>query len=206
MNTKKEIKIGLGTVIFIAILIIILLLIITGLFYYYIIKGNDNGNTVANLNVIDEKFINTNELKNDNSITTDLNSVESIGVRYNKNFEDMLVEYILNSIETYTNNGNIIKSTDGYILADKLTIEEFNSNRLIYKEKIKNMLENTDIFGNAFIEDNKEACTYNLEKILNNLGIGTHMGLGTGKTDDLGNKTYILGQTEIDTTDPDSEN
>lgn len=114
-----------------------------------------------------------------------------------EDFDYMLVEYILDSIEVYSSTGYILKDIDGDVTAERLSYEEAKANRAEYKVKIMNMLSNPEIFGNKFKIENKEACTFNFVKILTELGIGTHMGVGIGFTDFEGNKLYIYNNKVI---------
>lgn len=213
-NGKKVIQISLSQFIILIVLLIILICVGVGLYVSALRKSN----TESEIQAISEKENSINEVSsieennivmeeyNNNETTAIIDENEAMGVRYNKDFEDMLVEYILDSMEEYAKNGNILKSTTGDITAEKLTAEEVNNNSKKYKEKIIEMLADKEIFGDIYKVDNKDACKYNLEKVLNNLELGTHMGTGTGKTDQYGNKVYIYGTTEIDTTTPPSGN
>ena len=195
-NEKKVIQISLNKFI----ILVILLIVVLGLGIGLYVNALKKSNTESEMQSMNEKENSVNEIK----ISSDENI--AFGIRYNKDFEDMLVEYILSSIREYAKNGSILKSTTGDITAEQLTVEEVNSNNSKYKEKIIEMLTDKEIFKDIYKVDNKDACKYNFEKILNNLGLGTHMGIGTGKTDESGNKVYVYGMTQIDTTTQSSGN
>lgn len=212
---KKVIQISLTQFIIIIVLLIIVIGLAIGL-YVNLLK---NSKTDSEMQALNENGIQVNEkLNNENSVDNEqanndkeiasatAGENETKGIRYNKDFEDMLVEYILNSIEEYAKNGSILKSTSGDVTAEKLKGEEVNSNSQRYKEKIMEMLTDKDLFGDIYNVNNKDACKYNFEKILNRLGLSTHMGAGVGEMDTLGKKVYVYGKTEIDITTQPSGN
>ncbi len=112
--------------------------------------------------------------------------VKTLGYDLNSMAED-----ILNSIESYSEQGYILKSTIGDVTADKLSKDEVKQNRESYKTKILELLNNTEIVTKITIENATVICNYNFEKILNSLQIGSHMGIGID-TDEDGFKTYIF--------------
>lgn len=212
-NEKKVIQMSLSKFIILIILLIVVLGLGIGLYIGAVVKQSGKADvkiTTESEKGMEETQKEENNIRiegfNSNETNTILNGSETIGVRYNKEFEDMLVDYIMDSIEEYAKNGSIIKSNTGDVTAEQLTVEEVNRNSKNYKEKITEMIKNEEIFGNVYKVDNKDACKYNLEKILNNLGLGTHMGQGTGQVDESGNKVYVYGKTEIDVTTPSSGN
>lgn len=186
MNEKKLIKISLGTAICIFIIFISILLI--GAMWY------------------NNKVNNYNEKNNINEPSDSIEGNQDDKIKQMVNFEEALVNYIIESIRVYTKNGYILKDTMGEVTASKLTVQEFENSKDSYKKEIENMLENNSIFGIKFIRNDKECCTYNLEKILNKLDLGTHMGIGIGCYDTKGNKIYEYTKVEVEEYSPTNSN
>lgn len=134
----------------------------------------DNVETVIEENKESNKSIPTSEL------------VKTLGYDLN-----LMAEDILNSIETYSEQGYILKSTTGDVTAEKLSKDEVKQNRESYKTKILELLNNTEIVAKITIENGTVTCNYRFEKILNSLQIGTHMGIGVD-IDENGFKTYMF--------------
>lgn len=181
MEGKKRFKISLATIIYIFIILILIMLLSSMLYSY---------NNIKNMN---DKMIDNTEQMN---VIEENNEKELEDV--NINFEEALVDYIINSIKKYAQDGYILKDTNGDVTASKLSGQEVENNIDNYKKSIENMLEDSSIFSTKFVRNNKECCTYNFEKILNNLNIGTHMGAGIGCYDSKCNKIYEYGKTEIE--------
>lgn len=102
---------------------------------------------------------------------------------------NIFVNQILDSIEKYASNGNILKSTDGNIAAAKLTVEEAKYNREEYKQKINSIINNRDIFSEVYLENGTLNCKYEFESVLVVLGLSSHMGVGI-EVDREGNKVF----------------
>lgn len=167
---EKEKKSGTNLVLLILIFIVIVLLIAFILNGYYSNKNNIENN------------INTNSL---NSV----NKVEQNTDTSKENLNNMLVEHILNSIETYAKNGYILKDTEGDVTAEKLTLDEAQKNREKYKEQIEEMIENESNVFKLYFENKTLKCKYDFEYVINKLGIGSHMGQGID-VDENGMKIY----------------
>jgi len=128
-----------------------------------------------------------NEIKNSNEI-----------MQQNEKFNDALVEYIISSIKVYAQNGYILKSTKGDVSADKLTVLEIENNIYKYRNSITQLLKDKSIFKDKFIRNNKICCTYNLGRLLKEIGISSHMYIGIGCFDANYNKIYEYGKTEVE--------
>ena len=170
MENKNYVKISFGTAIGIISIIILIMLICLGLY----------------INKI--KYTTSGEKSENNSEITE----------QKEGFEDALVNYIVHSIEVYVQNGAILKDTTGDVTASKLSSQEFEDKKESYEKEIKNMLKDYSIISKKFIKNNKECCIYDLEKILNKLGLGTHMGYGIGCYDTNNKKIYEYGKTEVE--------
>ncbi len=202
MEEKRYIKMSLGTAVCLIIIIILLVALIALGIYTYTTKNTNVEKNYANNDINYVNEYNTEEYskkETEISNTTETTNKEEI-------FEDKLVDYIVKSIKIYAENGNILKSTIGDINADKLSVQEFENNKSIYEEKIKEMITDKSIFSEKFIKNNKQCYTYKFEKILNQLGIGTHMGIGIGCYDSHDNKIYEDGKTEIEEDRPTNSN
>lgn len=187
MKEKKQ-GISLVALILIIVGIILAIIYVPRLFNLDKTKSEQN-NTIAQ----------NSQIQNENNNTEANNNEE-------ETFDNMLVEYVLDSIEKYANNGYLFKDTTGDSNAEKITVQELRENRATYKNKIINLLPDKRFFGSQFIINGKDACTYNFEKILNELNIGTHMGIGIGCYDNNGNKLYISGNTDIENAPPTATN
>ena len=194
MKEKRHLKINFGTAILMFIIIVLIIIIVSFALYTNKIKNNiAESNSKETSNISQSESTNT---ENNENIITDTKL----------NFEDEMVNYIIDSIKIYAQNGTILKDTTGDVTASKLTTQEFESNEKNYKKEIKDMLEDKSIFSDKFIRNNKECCTYNLEKILNKFGFGTHMGIGIGCYDSNNKKIYEKGKTEIEEYEPTNSN
>ncbi|MGB4984815.1 MAG: hypothetical protein WBO70_03460 [Erysipelotrichaceae bacterium] len=101
-----------------------------------------------------------------------------------------MVNNILDELENVVNQGLIFIGLDGNIENGKVKIEDFKNGRAGYFTKIKSLLDNPLYFANEELGDNY-SCKYNIEKILNELGYSSHMGIGLEANND-GWKTYQL--------------
>ena len=119
-----------------------------------------------------------------------INSDES-KVSKDEEFEHKLVNNILDTIETYAQNGYLLKDTMGDVTADKLTLEEAKNNREIYRKIIKNNIYNDELFAEKYFKDNKLIYKSYFEVLLNKLEIGTHMGAGTN-IDEEGIQIFVV--------------
>ena len=95
-----------------------------------------------------------------------------------------LVNNILDTIETYAQNGYILKDIMGDVTADKLTLEEAKNNRETYKKIIEENIYDDELFEEKYFEDNKLVYKSYFEALLNKLEIGTHMGAGTNMNEE----------------------
>lgn len=163
------------------------------------------------INEVQVKKLDSNRNSNTNNQNVindivDLQDKDDMINNEEENFEEMLVNYVIDSIKTYTQKGYILKDTTGDVSAIKLSIQEFEKNRENYKKEIEKMLSDTSIFSTKFTREGKECCIYKIEKILNKLNLGTQMGAGIGCYDSKGNKIYKYGKTEIEEYSPNNLN
>lgn len=149
-------------------------------------KENTDSEAKAQANSQEENQVKGTE-KNTNSQKSGTSTKEIVNFfGYDIN---TMADNILDSIEKYASEEYILKSTTGDVTAGKLTKEEAKQNRETYKTKILESLNNKEIVTKISFENDKLICTYNFEKILNSLELGSHMHIGT-ETDGEGFKNF----------------
>lgn len=92
----------------------------------------------------------------------------------NKMSKRGIISKVLDDIEKNTDFTSITKSIDGDVTAEKLSQREFIDNKNEYIEKLMN---NINLF-NIYDENGIQYVEYEVEKVLNELGFSSHMGVG----------------------------
>jgi len=110
-----------------------------------------------------------------------------------KTFEKQFVNYLAEVVIQGAKNESLLKDTEGNATADKLTEREAINNKGQYIKILEKNMNNREIFSAQFIKDEKQCIVFNMEKMLNLLGVGTHMGTGMGVSDDNGMQLYMVG-------------
>lgn len=156
-------------------------------------------NEIENTNIENKQVENViidNEEKEE-IVEEDSNEIVRVDIEVSDIFNEALVDYIIASIKVYAEDGYILKDINGNVNTERLTADEVDSNYEEYKKQIVAMLSDETIFK-GFSKDGKEYSTYNFQKILNGLGIGTHMGAGIGCYDMYGVKLYEYGKISVE--------
>ena len=92
---------------------------------------------------------------------------------YNIKSTDVFTK-ILTNISNTIKTDKLLLSTIGDVTAETITIDKFKDNIIEYASSIDNRYDIVTLY----IKDNKLIAVYNQYKILYNLGMGTHMGIG----------------------------
>lgn len=208
MKIRNKLKSGNALVIALLVALVIGLIVALTITIVTLMKINNsnsekNPNNNINNGIIDNTGKEEGKLPEQQPSDADKDEVDE---QVKNSFEYKLTNYIVNSIKTYAKAGKILKSTDGDVSAAKLTEKEVQNSAASYTKKITAMLSDKTIFSSKFTKDGNDAVLYNFEKILNKLGLSSHMGSGIGCYDSNGNKIYEYGKTEIETYAPNNTN
>jgi hypothetical protein len=92
--------------------------------------------------------------------------------------DEAFANYMISVLKEMAPTDTLLWSTTGYINAERVTIEEIEANAESYKEIIISNLGNSEVIFDISEEGGTITYTFNPEKLLNLLGMGTHMGNG----------------------------
>lgn len=105
-----------------------------------------------------------------------------------KTEEEQFVEYFLDSLMYYADNGYIYKLD---YENEKLTVEDINELEDTYVEKLAGVLDDPYIVTEKYRKQDDKYFVYDMENIMQKLGLGYK---NVGITDTNGKKLYVLGE------------
>jgi hypothetical protein len=124
----------------------------------------------------DENQGSVSEAADTDADDTDDDSSDDVDIRAEA--DEAFANYMISVLKEMAPTDTLLWSTTGYINAERVTIEEIEANAESYKEIIIANLGNSEVIFDISEEGSTITYTFNPEKLLNLLGMGTHMGNG----------------------------